>query len=463
MPHQEIHTFFDECQLNRQQDVAVAKQAFDYLEGQILPYLEAILDDTCKGISKWRERGVLPIYESNLSQIIEQSANTYQDDPNREIVKEDGDLDEDKTALYAELLEKSQLNQYINSFDESRRLGRASLILIQYDDETERIVPSILSRDNSDVKWNQKTRQIDALIYSAGTCGPNGGQLFHLWTPEVVQDIEMASTGSGGTLVAETPHDYGVVPVAYAWDIAPPRYGFWPKDKSQQLISLNDAVSLFHTQAKYAQKDQTFPTLFGDVEIPDGTVMGSGAYVKMDRGGTVDALPFLEYKAATDVDKSLPAFLEWLKVYVKNVGQQWGVNLRIDGNANSDSGFKLVVEEFPSLELRNKRIKSAVPFEFQLHNVYSIVSEVHGLGDITGKFRVDFKPPRLPVNDKEQWEIAMGKLATGVWSKEDFWRHENPDITEKEIKERKARIDEDKLGEAAGRLPFRNGSVNNGS
>lgn len=427
-----------------------ARIAVDYLDGDQLDHFIDYLDTDGIGIKQWRKRGVLPLWENITGLIIDRSAQTYQNAPERIVVNEDGTKNEAGTEAYNKVLGDSNADEVFEDADLLSRLLKTTIVIAQYSKERGGLYLQALSQHNSDGYYVRETRKFDSLCYFGGGIGKNGGKLYHYWDKGKVHDFEVSNNGNAGSPVDTKPHDYGIVPAAVLFDINPPRYGFWSKPVWKQLINFNNGINLFHTENKFSHRFGAIGALFTNLNIKEGVTVSGDAVVQVTEETPGVGTPFLEYRKP-EVD--LTQFQTWLDSFRENVGQEWGVNIKTAGEGSADSGFKLVVEEMPGLQLRKKRQKPATTFEQDLYQVCLALSEVHNLGLVQGtKLKVTFPEPDLPVNLKEKAEIRQMELASGLKRVEDFWKEDDPSLTAEDIVKRKL--------EMQGALPNFTGIVN---
>lgn len=420
--------------------VQSAGKALDYLDGEQLEHLEALLNDDKQGIDNWEERGVYPLTNNLTGKIVTRSALSYSKPPKRVVIGADGEPDLEATEVYLDLLSEGEFNSVMQSADQVARLLKNVIILVQGvedPDGSDRLLFNILHRGNCDVDYNFKTGRIDSLMYYSGARSIRGCRVFHYWDPTKQVDIE--EDGRVQRTIDNQDHDYKVIPAAVLWDTLKPRAGFWPKKAWTELIRCNEGSNLMSTEIKFAERYQAFPALFTNARLPNDAVIGPDSNVEIvgQPGETI----YLEYKAATAVSVSLKVFVDWLQSFQADLADNWGVNLQFGGTGSASSGFQLIVEEVWNLETRRARLNSAKAFEERMYKVILAISEVRDLGLPTDStLSVDFPEPELPVNTKENWTIIKEKIATAYMSIEDAWRTENPDITPDEIAKRKEEI-----------------------
>jgi len=427
-------------------DTQSASKALDFYDGYQLYWLEQTLDDSVKGIKQWRRRRVEPLYTNITKKIVDRSALSYNEQPERQVLVND-EIDEDATALYLELLDAGEFEAVMDSADSVCRLLKSVVLLAQpvkpENEDPEKLMFSVLHRGNCDVHYNFKTGEVDSLLYFSGGCGPRGGELYHYWDCHHIIDLEVQRDKSGEVMdcreLSKIENEIGSIPATVLWDTNKPRCGFWPKCSWEELVSANEALNMFSTEVAFNAGFQAFGALFTNAKILDDQVIGPDAVVqvKQEAGESV----FLEYRAP---DINLDKFKEWFQEYESMIADNWGVNLKVSGSASADSGFKLVVEEIWSLMTRRSRLKAATAYEKRMYKVILAISDAREWGlPADSELSVKFPEPRLPVNEKEAHDIRKEELGIGVLSKEDFWKEKNPSITPEEIEAKRLRIEEE--------------------
>jgi len=416
-------------------EVVSASKALDYLDGYQEQHIIDLLNDTSRGITNWKKRGIYPVIDNLTAKVITRSALTYQKEPERNI-KIGDTVSEIETDKYHQLLGYNGMVA-INASDVVARLLKACMLLAQYIPETKKLVFSVLHRGNSDVVYNPVTQEVESLFYTAGGVSPSGGQMYHHWTKDKITDIDVK--GQSLRVLGSEDNPYKMIPVAVRYDIAPPRVGFWHKPQWQELIRLNEVINMFHTEVRHGSQMQNFPPLFTNAKLPDGIIVGADSIVEMD---SLSDNVYVEYKTP---QINLDKFREWLKDLQETVADNWGVNLNFGGGGSADSGFKLIVEETWNLETRKQRQKPAKVMEEQLYDVIKTISDAHSLGLADGAIKVDFADPALAVDTISERQEDRADVASGIESREGVWRKENPDITPEQIEAKKQEIDGLKL------------------
>jgi hypothetical protein len=127
---------------------------------------------------------------------------------------------------------------------------------------------------------------------------------------------------------------------------------------------------------------------------------GPSAAVQLDSTG-VDS-PFAEFKAPVVDLKSID---EVVNQWVEAVASDWSVRATIGGSGSATSGFQLVVEELPNLELRKQRQKMFAVGLTRLFEVIKVIANTFAGTTFPedSKLFVTYSTPSLPVeNEKEE-------------------------------------------------------------
>jgi hypothetical protein len=112
-------------------------------------------------------------------------------------------------------------------------------------------------------------------------------------------------------------------------------------------------------------------------------------------------------------------FSQW----VKDFAADWSVRLQSSGDASATSGFQLIVEELPNLELRKQRQKMfQTGFNRLYHVIAFITSTMPGINlPLDGELYVTFQSPALPIDDKAAEEVWSRKIQEGRASRIDYF------------------------------------------
>jgi hypothetical protein len=212
------------------------------------------------------------------------------------------------------------------------------------------------------------------------------------------------------------------------------------------LVNINEMYNLHLTDCEFSLSWSKQPTLYTNCDIGGGDessnelvqkwgdrlprlgntydemVGGPSKVIKLD-SSSVDSV-FVEYKAPVfDIEGIDKVQQEW----VKNVSFDWSVRMDIGGEGRANSGFQLIVEEIPNLELRKQRQKMfTMGFKKWYKTVSKVLNVVYGTERLPteSELFVDFNDPKLPVEHKENEEVWNIKISQGRASKVDYFMEE---------------------------------------
>jgi hypothetical protein len=149
-----------------------------------------------------------------------------------------------------------------------------------------------------------------------------------------------------------------------------------------------------------------------------GLIGGPSRVIQIDTMG-VDA-PFVEYKGP---EVNLQPIDDMVNKWVADFAADWAVNVKDANGGAADSGFKLIVEEMPNLELRKKRQRM---FEAGFKRLFQVIKAVMNTYN-SGYFSEDaelfaqFSAPALPVDETVDENLWSRKIAEGRASRTDYF------------------------------------------
>ena len=419
----------------------IASKLLDYYDGKQEKHLINILNDPSAGRRDWRNRGIIPRTRNLTQMIVDKSALLFGDKaPKLEVyVSQYSDIiDENSTTNFIQEMDKVDWIEFFTNLDSTVRMLKTVMVLVQYDQETGDLVLDLLTRKNSAVVMNRNNRSINTLVYK--TSGDEDEeQEFRVFTKELIQDIKVDKNGKE-SIIQSVPNIYGIIPAAIFHDSKTPRADFW-NYISPELLQINDIYNLHITDSEFAASWSKLKTLFtncdiktdGDMQMEAieisgqalprmapalaGLIGGPSRIVQIDTTG-VDS-PFVEYKGP-EID--LQPIDNMMNKWVADFAADWCVNVK-EGNGAADSGFKLIVEELPNLELRKKRAKM---MEAGFRRFYEVVKTVVNMfkpgtyGELSVLSCIFFEPV-LPVNQKDQEDVWSRKIAEKRATRVDYF------------------------------------------
>lgn len=411
-----------------------ARKALNYLDGQQEGEMEKLLSDPYKGRRGWKARGIIPRTRNLTKMIIEKSGQLFKEQPPKfEVYQPNSEVvDEVETQSFMDEMYKTEWQEFFINVDQVTRLLKTSVVLLQYNAEEQQIEFDLLHRGNCNVMVNPVTRGIDALIYI--TSEEEGVATYRVITPDEFIDLMEVRAGSKATITVTStlPNPYGIVPAAVFYDTNLPRSGFWC-EASTELVGLNELVNLHITDSEYAISWAKLPTLF----MIDCEVTGSDTVMELVQDGTSplprqvpqeqvhtggpsraiqlasngQGSPSVQYLSPAINIEPLDNVVDgWVKSYAAD----WSVRVKTAGEGQATSGFQLVVEELPNLDLRKQRQRM---FESGFKRFYRVFKTVirtatgRAFGEMSELF-AKFADPSLPTDSKvneEVWSMRINE------------------------------------------------------
>jgi len=140
--------------------------------------------------------------------------------------------------------------------------------------------------------------------------------------------------------------------------------------------------------------------------------------------------------------------IEVIKFEIQQIERNYHLNIAWGIEGHAPSGFSLIVQNMSHMDDLEDFTDVARDWEDQIVEMERVVGKVDGLTVPEGDLRVDFNEIRQPISQDEKnkkWDFEFkNKLST----RRDYWKSENPDISEEELDEREKALTEEgeKLG-----------------
>lgn len=435
-------------------DAEFAAKALNYFDGKQEQEMEKLLSHPEKGRKQWKARGYIPRFRNLTKMIVEKSGMLFKDAPPQFEVRIPGQdaVITDATEALVDMLDGTEWQETMINLDAVVRMLKTAVLLVQWDEINQKPVFDILHRANCNVVINPLTKQIDCLVQRTGCSGKS--EYYRVWTPDLV--IDLIETSERVSIAAQTPNTYGVVPAEVFYDTNMPRAGFWV-EPARDLVNMNEMYNVHMTDSEFAISWVKRPSLFTNCSL-DGysdevlevvEVVGSalpravsrtpsltaGPDVAIQLGSTGGGdTPFVEYKAPVIDLKPLDDVVQG---WIKQTAADWSVRVRADGEGSATSGFQVVVEEAPNLELRQLRQRMFEAGFKRLYRKLKVVLPIDLPED--GELFVVFAKPNLPVDPKAQEDVWSVRLKEGRATEIEYLM-ETQGLTEKEAEAKWAEI-----------------------
>ena len=433
-------------------DAEFARKALNYYDGRQVEELVKALSSSDSFRKHWREKGLQPRTRNITKAIVDKSGLLFNGPEPKLEVWANGSVNEAASQQTKDLLDSAQWVEFFTNFDNQVRLLKTGMVLVQWDPVNKRLILDALHRGNCVVAVDPNSREIvECIVATAGD-----DDTFRHFTVDTITDYEYDDETKTLSIMGQFDNPYGIVPVCSFHDTNTPRSGVWniaPHD----LIGLNEMYNLHLTDTEYSAAWSKVKTLFTNAAI-DGSqgytetyvdpatgvprqipaqphaVGGPGRIVQIDGDS-----PYVEYKGP---DVSLTPIEEIFSAWVHDFAADWSVRLQSAGDGTASSGFQLIVEEMPNLELRKQRQKM---FEAGFARLYKVMVYVTGpVAGVNlppeGELYVKFAEPALPIDDKATEEVWSRRIMEGRASRVDYFI-EVKGMTKEEALQKVAEID----------------------
>lgn len=419
----------------------LVRTLIDYYDGDLVKHLIALMDAPGSR-TDWRARGLIPRTRNLTKMIVDKSGMLFNDKAPTLEVQVNGAVDEAQSQMLMEQLEQMDWIEFYTNVDPIDRIAKTVLVLVQWDPDEGILCPSILTKANAAVLCDPLTGKVLKLLYKTSNEGDQY-ETYRIFTDENVWDIMIDSQGIEQPAGPVIPNPYGGIPIAELHDTNKPRTGFWNK-VDPGLLQINDMYNLHITDSEFAGSWAKFSTLFTNASlIQEADAMGTmeavqefgkkmptlvprkGALIggpskviELDTGGT--QTPFVEYK---NPQVDLMPIHEIFDKMVADYSSDWSVRVDAGGGGTADSGFKLIVQEIPNLELRKKRQRM---FEAHFKRLFEVIRMVTN-SFIENTYTEDavcvatFSAPALPVDEQQDEMVWTMRLTEGRASLVDYF------------------------------------------
>ena len=412
----------------------------DFYDGEQIEHMEKLLSDPAKGRKDWRKRGLIPRSRNIMKMIVDKSGLLFNDKAPKLDVYVNGNVDEIQSAKLQEMFEQIDWVEFFTNFDSTVRMLKTVCILVQFDNESDQLVLEVLTQQNCAVVQDRLTKKVNTLIYNVYGEDDDEDRLFRVFTQELIQDILVKENGDQET-ISIVPNPFGIVPLVAFHDTNVPRCDFW-NEIPTDLLQINELYNLHVIDSEYSMSWNKFQTLITNAEIVGNTTGGSAEFV--NTGGK---LPELVYNngnvvvgpSDTMVLKGMPGetvFAEFkgpnvdllpidtmVNKWVADFAADWAVNVKDANGGVADSGFKLVVEEMPNLELRKKRQRMFEAGFKRLFKVIKAVVNSYRPGSFAEESELfaQFAAPSLPIDEQQDEILWSRRISEGRASRVDYF------------------------------------------
>lgn len=423
-------------------DAEKAYKAVEYYEGESKDYLMKFLQNHRVNALK---KGLMPRTRNITKMIVDKSAPLFTGKaPKIEVYASPSatSADEIASAKTQILLESANWVEFFKTLSAQLRLLKTMYVLVQYSPEKQRLLLTGTGRHNSAVAADE-FGDLTVYMYKLYERG-NDGCVWRVITPEFIQEVLISRDLKSEEVLRTEPNPYGIIFAVPFHDTELPFNNEAWNDQPMDLIDLNDIVNIHYCDSEFAAMWNKNPTLFTNARVQSesaegqvydfvqaigeplprmvrstspGVVGGPGSIVAIDAGGES---VYLEYKNPS-VD--LLPMDNIISKWVADFAGDYSVNIKLDGNGSAaESGFKLIVEEMPNLELRKERQRMMEAGFKKLYEVLKVIANFHGIGlPVESQLWVSFAPPELPLDEAADEALWTQRISQGRASRIDYF------------------------------------------
>jgi len=388
------------------------------------------------GITDWYAKGGLPVFTNLVGDVIDKYAVTFKKIPGLEIQgKGSADNNDAMTNEFKDILYKADAWETFKNNDRVAGFLKMGIVLVWYEKEISQYTFNLLHRGNCDVEYNGLTKQVISLLYETNCAAVNSGYTTYRYiNNDVVVDFEARSSGDILNKVTN-PNPFGFIPIAHCYDRGTPRSGFWPKGEPwADLVCMAEAVNVLDSTLVLSARWGILQALFTNMRMPENSTFSAGSVIELEPNPMSKDTPFAEFKGP---DNNVSPFYDGLDKVIERLYNSYAVKVKAEGRANISSGFQLVVEEFPSLQMQEERQGYATPFMKRIFKVLCRMNSAANLGynlpeHDKAELYITWPKPSIPVDEQGKWNIQKEKMAAKVMSPIDYLMEEDPTLTEEE-------------------------------
>ena len=431
-----------------------AKKSLNYYDGR---QEEEVINFFNKHRKDWESDSLIPRTRNITRMVVEKSGQIIHATPPIYEVQTNETTDENSTEDLVNLFEKADSVETWLNLDEMVRLLKTAVVLVGWDDETQCLVYDLLHRGNSLVKWHNVTKVPELLLYNVYS--HDEYEAYRLIVSDLVLDFKFQNSTKAIIVLNQEENPLGIVPAAQFYDTTAPRVGFW-NTVPMDLTNANEMYNVAMSDSEYAMGWMKRPTLFTNAMLgeshleetsggsltskfpssntasSDKVKFGPSTAVQLDSSGVES--PFADFKApVVDLGSIDAVVTQW----VEAVAGDWSVRATMGGSGSASSGFQLVVEELPNLELRKQRQKNFAVGLTRLFEVIKVIANTHSSTSFNedSKLFVTFAEPNLPIESKLEEEIWSIRINENRASLVDYFM-DTKDMSAEEAVEKVAEI-----------------------
>ena len=175
-------------------------------------------------------------------------------------------------------------------------------------------------------------------------------------------------------------------------------------------------------------------------------IWGKGSIKDLDTNYGYDGILWLDDPDAMignlSIDHNFAGDIELLKAQIQLIERNYRLNINwgISGNT---SGFSLIVQNIDHQDDLTDMVDVCRGWEHDLLEMEQIIGSKHGIKIPTNDFRIDYAEVSMPISIEEQNKKWTFEFNNNLSSRADYWREQNPDISDEQIAEKQKQITEE--------------------
>ena len=435
-----------------------ARKALAYYDGEQEEEMRKFLNAPNSFRKHWNKKGQSIRTRNLVKKIVDASGLLFNDSLPKFEVWDNGAPSEQLTQSFTDIFNEANGTEFFSNFDNMVRLLKSGAVLVQYDEATNRFYFDHLNVGTCVGRTDPVTRELTEIVYSSDE---DADEAFRYMSPEVVIDFELTTTGVN--IISSVPNTLGFIPLAIFHDTHTPRCGLWNTTPTE-LVGLNEAYNAYLMDVEYAGAWQTVSTLFTTANLEPTQLSSNDTFDRMASRTVTDSTgkkvaattspqttseviggpgqivrahvksgesAVFEYKSPQGDINSISAVFAAM---TKDFAADWSVRFS-EGSSVASSGFQLLVEEMPNLELRKARQRM---FEAGFKRLYAVMKRI--VPTLSGELFTVFSDPALPVNQADEEVVWSRRIQEGRASRVDYFMA-TQGLSEQEALAKIAKID----------------------
>jgi len=254
-----------------------------------------------------------------------------------------------------------------------------------------------------------------------------GNRIFVFWSDEL--HFKYNQAGRVIQVNDDNINPYGIIPVSFV---------DYPQ-KASDVIRAAIQIGIANTEIALAERFSFGQPVASGLDNASTLSMGIDKVMVLPEGATFSFV---------GNPGSLKDMIEVSKSFANQTAINNHLRIKWDDSGNPSSGEALRLMEIENLEARISDIPIWREWEKDRYEIDRSVIRTHTGKDLGERYAVDFAEIEFPKSPQEERAELDWKLEKGLISREDLFRHFNPDISDEDLKVKLGEVDEAKKAES---------------